>query len=88
MADQFMVTRGVICANQKSARSRSPPSNCACEIMASPSRSLRRRSHASGLSAGLTLALVRGAAAAGFDGAEGMVGRLKRTGAGTRGSAW
>ena len=50
-ADQLTVRRGVICANQKSARRRSPASNCACEISASPLRSLRRRSHARGLSA-------------------------------------
>jgi hypothetical protein len=42
--DQLMVVRGV-CANQKSARSRSPASNCDCEIIASPLRFLRRRSH-------------------------------------------
>jgi hypothetical protein len=88
IADQLMVTRGVICANQKSARSRSPASNCACEISASPSRSLRRRSHASGLSAGLTLALVCGDPASGFKLAGGMRGGLTRRGAGGPESAW
>jgi hypothetical protein len=66
--DQFIVVRGVICANQKSARSRSPASNWACEIIASPLRCLRRRSQAMGLSSALTPAQARGRVARGFSG--------------------
>jgi hypothetical protein len=62
--DQLVVVRGVICANQNSARNRSPASNCACEIIASPRRSLRRRSQAIGLSSALNVSFARGLPAA------------------------
>ena len=59
-ADQFVVTRGVRPKNQKSARRRSPAWNSASPTAAAPSLSLRRRSHASGLSAGLNSLPPRG----------------------------
>jgi hypothetical protein len=72
--------RGVICANQKSARSRSPASNWACEIIGSPSRSLRRRSQAMGLSAALNVSEGRGLSSRGFELSGGM-GALNSRGA-------
>jgi hypothetical protein len=72
--DQLMVVRGV-CANQKSARSRSPASNCDCEIIASPLRFLRRRSHGDRAFVGVKLILAHGLTPRGFVPA-GMLPRL------------
>jgi len=54
VADQLVVTLGVICANQKSDLSRSPALNWASLIIACPSLSRRWRSQLSGLSAMFT----------------------------------